>query len=57
MTPFESLLKDDQIADVLTFVRNSWGNKSPAVKPADVSKMRQQTADVKSPYKEADFKK
>jgi len=33
-------LTDDQIASILTYVRNSWGNKSPAVKAGDVKKMR-----------------
>lgn len=35
-------LTDDQIASILTYVRNSWGNKSPAVKAADVKKLRGQ---------------
>lgn len=33
-------LSDDQIASILTYVRNSWGNKSPAVKEKDVKKLR-----------------
>ena len=33
-------LTDDQIASILTYVRNSWGNKSPAVKEKDVKKER-----------------
>jgi len=33
-------LSDRQIADVLTYVRRSFGNKASAVKPADVSKVR-----------------
>jgi mono/diheme cytochrome c family protein len=33
-------LKDQQIADVLTFVRNSFGNKASAVKIAEVAKVR-----------------
>lgn len=35
-------LTDDQIASILTYVRNSWGNKSPAVKASDVKKLRGQ---------------
>lgn len=31
---------DEQIADVLTYVRNSFGNKAPAVKPEEVAAMR-----------------
>jgi len=35
-----SVLKDKQIADVLTYVRNSFGNKASAVIPAEVKKAR-----------------
>ncbi|MDP4216623.1 MAG: copper-containing nitrite reductase [Bacteroidota bacterium] len=35
-------LSDDDIANILTFVRNSWGNKSPVVKEKDVKKTREQ---------------
>lgn len=34
-------LSDEQIASVLTYVRNSWGNAAPAVAAADVKKLRQ----------------
>ena len=33
-------LTDQQIADVLTFVRNSWGNSASAVSPSEVSEVR-----------------
>jgi len=36
-------LTDAQIADALTFTRNSWGNQAPAVTPSDVKKLREQT--------------
>jgi mono/diheme cytochrome c family protein len=38
--PPQSALKDEQIADVLTYVRNSFGNKADAVTPEDVKKAR-----------------
>jgi len=38
--PAQSYLKDDQIADVLTYVRNSFGNTSSAITPADVKAIR-----------------
>ena len=31
---------DEQVAAVLTFVRNSWGNKAPAVTPDQVKALR-----------------
>lgn len=33
-------LTDQQVADVLTYVRNSWGNAAPAVTPDAVAKQR-----------------
>ncbi len=39
--PPQSYLSDKQIADILTFVRNSWDNKASAVSPAEVLKARQ----------------
>ena len=41
MTPFGGLLKDQEIADVLTFVRNSFGNKAAPVTVESVTKVRQ----------------
>jgi mono/diheme cytochrome c family protein len=36
MPPLGTVLKDQQIADVLTYVRNSFGNKASAVSVAEV---------------------
>ncbi|MDE0576863.1 MAG: c-type cytochrome, partial [Opitutales bacterium] len=41
MTPFEHLLKDDEIAAVLTYVRNSFGNKASSVQPRQVAEVRE----------------
>jgi len=41
MPSFAWNLGDDDIAHVLTFVRNSWGNAAPAVEPADVAALRE----------------
>jgi mono/diheme cytochrome c family protein len=38
--PPQPQLTDQQIADVLTFVRNSFGNKASAVTPTDVKNVR-----------------
>ena len=40
MTPFGGLLKDEEIAAVLTYVRNSFGNKAPAITPEKVKTVR-----------------
>ena len=54
--PPQAALSDQQIADVLTFVRNSWGNKASAVSPdqvADIRASEKRTA----PWVEADILK
>jgi mono/diheme cytochrome c family protein len=38
MPGFQNLMTNDQIADVLTYIRNSWGNAAPAVSGDDLSK-------------------
>ena len=45
MTAFETLLNDEEVAAVLTYVRNSWGNKADPVKPETVKKVRAATKD------------
>lgn len=40
MTPFGGMLKDDEMAAVLTFVRNSFGNQATAIKPDQVKAVR-----------------
>ena len=40
MTPFGGMLNDDEVAAVLTYVRNNFGNKAPAVLPAKVKSVR-----------------
>ncbi len=40
MPPFVQVLSDQQIADVLTYTRNSWGHEARAVSSADVARHR-----------------
>ena len=40
MPPFAQKLNDEDIASVLTYVRASWGNRAPAVAPAEVQRYR-----------------
>lgn len=44
MTAFRAILKDDEVAAVMTFVRNTWGNRASATSPDLVKKVRQETA-------------
>jgi mono/diheme cytochrome c family protein len=43
MPKFAPLLNDQQIADVVTFIRTGWNSDAPAVRPADVAKLRKST--------------
>lgn len=43
MPPYRGKLSDAEIADVLSFVRNSWGNQGGAVDPAAVGELRART--------------
>jgi mono/diheme cytochrome c family protein/glucose/arabinose dehydrogenase/type 1 glutamine amidotransferase/lysophospholipase L1-like esterase len=55
MTPFGGILNDADIAAVLTFVRNSFGNKASVVKPADVARVRAATASKVGFYNPAEL--
>lgn len=50
MAPLGALLKDEQIANVLSYVRSEWGNNSPEVKPETVAKVRAETASRSTPW-------
>jgi mono/diheme cytochrome c family protein len=45
MPGFAAKLNDAQIANVLTYVRNAWGNSAPAVDVKSVAKLRKLTAE------------
>jgi len=40
MPGFAWRLSNDEVAQLLTFIRNSWGNKASAVSAVDVGKIR-----------------
>jgi mono/diheme cytochrome c family protein len=44
MPPWRDMMTDEQIAAVATYVRSTWGNKAPPVKPEDVKAQRDATA-------------
>lgn len=55
--PAFKMLSDREIADVLTYVRNSFGNKAPAVKAPSVKKVREATKDQSIFYQAEDLLK
>jgi len=50
MTPFEGLLDDEEIAAVLSYVRNRFGNRASEISPETVKRIRAQIADKKGFY-------
>jgi mono/diheme cytochrome c family protein len=51
MASLGGTLKDEQIANVLTYVRSEWGNKAPPVSPETVARIRAENAARTSPWK------
>jgi mono/diheme cytochrome c family protein len=43
MVPWRGALSDQQLAAVLTYVRQAWGNKAPAVNEPEVKEIREAT--------------
>ncbi len=43
MTPFKGLLDDDEVAAVLTYIRNSFGNEASVISAEKVTEIRNQT--------------
>ncbi len=50
MTPYKGLLNDEEIAAVITYVRNSFGNKAEAIYPEFVKTVRAKTKSKKDFY-------
>jgi len=50
MTPFEGLMNDEEVAAVLTYVRNTFGNRASVVSAAEVKTIRAAIADKEGFY-------
>ena len=50
MTPFGEMLKDQEVADVLTYVKNSFGNKGNPISADQVKKIRESIKNKKGFY-------
>jgi mono/diheme cytochrome c family protein len=50
-------LDDQQLADVLTYVRSAFGNSAPAVTPAEVKAVREATKGRTAPWTAAELGK
>ncbi len=56
MQPWDKTLSDAKIADVLTYIRQEWGNKAGPVSPAGVAALRKELASHPDSYTEAELK-
>lgn len=52
-----TVLKDEQIANVISYVRSEWGNTAPEVQPETVAKVRADTAAHAGPWTADDLLK
>jgi mono/diheme cytochrome c family protein/glucose/arabinose dehydrogenase len=57
MTPFGGLLSDEEVAAVLTYVRNSFGNKASIISPEQVKEVREATKEKSGFYSPAELLK
>jgi mono/diheme cytochrome c family protein len=56
MQPWDKTLSDAKIADVMTYIRQEWGNQASPVSPAGVTALRKELANHPDSYTEADLK-
>jgi mono/diheme cytochrome c family protein len=55
MQPWDKTLSDAKIADVLTYIRQEWGNTAGPVSPEGVAALRKELANHPGSYTEADL--
>ena len=49
-------MKDEQLADILTYVRNAWGNKGEGISADQISAYRKKESARVTPWTEAELK-
>jgi len=57
MPPWKDVLKDEDIGAVISYVRNSFGNKASVIKPEEVKKIRAQEKDRDTPMSADELQK
>jgi len=57
MTPYGGMLNDEEVASVLTFVRNAYGNNASPISPEKVKEVREATKDKEGFYSPAELLK
>ncbi len=43
-------MSDQEVADVINYIRNSWGNKAPLIKPTEVALAKKSVVKGYQPY-------
>src|SRR5205807_6392605 len=56
MQPWDKTVSDAKIADVLTYIRQDWGNKGGPVSAAQIAGLRKELASHPDSFVEADLK-
>ena len=56
MAPLGHVLTDEEIADILTYVRASWGNAAEPVSPEEVARVREATRERETEWTEAELR-
>jgi len=56
MLAFEAIMTDEQIADTVTYIRNSWGNKASPVDDKSVQRVRAEISKRATRYQEAELR-
>ena len=57
MPPLGGALTNEQMANVLTYVRRAWGNAAAPISPTDVSEIRGATQGRAKPWTEAELRR
>ena len=55
MQAWDTTLNDGKIADVLTYIRQEWGNKASPVSTAQITALRKELANHPGSFVEADL--
>jgi mono/diheme cytochrome c family protein len=53
--PPHGFMKDDQLADILTYVRNAWGNQADGISAQEISDYRKKESARVAPWTEEEF--
>jgi len=54
--PPHGFMRDEQLADILTYVRNAWGNQADGISQEQISDYRKKESARVAPWTEAEFK-